>query len=84
MNEHRWMIIVPYRLSGEEAARVMEEGVTAILDLKHVDMDAFAPTVGCYHCEMMWSQASGKPCPGEPKGHLPNGDPYWHEKPEGW
>lgn len=81
---HRWVILVPFRLSDQEAANVMEEGVTQILDLEHFDRGIFAPVVGCFTCELVYALGRGKPCPGEPDGHHPDGDPYWHAKPDGW
>jgi hypothetical protein len=81
--KHRWVVLVPFDLSDEMAASVSEEEMTTRLGPDNVARDLVTP-VFCYVCELPWSVASGKSCPGEPDGHDENGSPGWLNKPEDW
>lgn len=88
---HDWIALVAYRLGDEDAAKFYAgppgpvrqvTGSPPPVDPSRVTLTADMvvqehSTVGCYRCEQPWTQCRHQPCPGEPHGYLPDGEPHW-------
>jgi len=78
--EHDWVLIVNYRLTGPEAAR-MSEGLHELLDPSKI---AYWSPVMCLRCEHPHSATNqgmrpvvGLPCPGDPDRVRRDGRGEW-------
>jgi hypothetical protein len=90
MRRHQWRAFIVYRLDEEEAAKMFAgppgpprqfvgaapvDPSRATLTADMVDQEV--STVGCYVCEQSWQHARHTPCPGEPVGYTPAGEPIY-------
>lgn len=64
MNPHIWIAVVTYRITEDEARAAFTPDRPQLVLSR--DKVYIPPTIGCYACELSWSEAHDTSCAGEP------------------